>query len=116
MNKIIIKYSVISALSCILVFPSHAQAPRDTQAEPKAEVKLVTPNKSFPVFIVKNLAKAKNFYQNNFGFNIAFENKWYLHLISNSGIQVAFMLPKQPTQPDIFHKSYAVMVLFLVLK
>jgi len=37
---------------------------------------------------------------------VAFENEWYLHLVSDSGIQVGFMLPEQPTQPKIFHSSY----------
>ena len=67
---------------------------------------MITLNSSFPVFIVGNIAVAKSFYTDNFDFQIAFENEWYLHLISASGIQVGFMLPDQPTQPDIFHKAY----------
>jgi len=60
---------------------------------------------SFPVFIVEDLNKAKVFYINNFDFNIAFENEWYIHFVSNSGIQIGFMLPDQATQPDIFHNT-----------
>lgn len=67
---------------------------------------MINPDSSFPVFIVKNLDSAKSFYTNNFGFNVAFQNEWYLHLVSKSGIQVAFMLPDQPTQPEIFKKQY----------
>jgi len=52
--------------------------------------------------IVNNLDNAKSFYVNTFGFNVAFQNEWYLHLVSESGIQIAFMLPNQPTQPEIF--------------
>jgi len=63
-------------------------------------------NSSFPVFTVENLLKAKDFYSKYFNFNVAFENEWYLHLISESGIQVGFLLPNQATQPEIFHKSY----------
>ena len=70
------------------------------------ESKMINPNSSFPVLIVKNIDLAKTFYVNNFGFNIAFQNEWYLHLVSNSGIQVAFMLPNQPTQPEIFKNAY----------
>ncbi len=66
---------------------------------------MIKPNSSFPVFIVENLAAAKSFYSNHFGFVVAFENEWYLHLVSESGIQVGFMLPAQPTQPEIFHKA-----------
>lgn len=61
---------------------------------------------SFTVFIIDNLVSAKLFYIDNFDFNVAFENEWYLHLVSDSGIQIGFMLPNQPTQPDIFHNKY----------
>lgn len=68
---------------------------------------MIIPNSSFPVFIVKRLDSAKAFYINYFGFSVAFENEWYLHLISESGIQVGFMLPDQPTQPDVFQQAYS---------
>ena len=68
---------------------------------------MVNPNSSFPVFIVQHLGNAKEFYTGYFGFNIAFENVWYLHLVSDSGVQVGFMLPNQPSQPEIFHKSFS---------
>lgn len=61
---------------------------------------------SFTVFTIENLTEAKTFYSKYFGFNVAFENEWYLHLVSEAGIQVGFMLPNQPTQPEIFQKSY----------
>ena len=67
---------------------------------------MINPNSSFPVFIVENLDAAKSFYTNHFGFGVAFENEWYLHLATESGIQVGFMLPDQPTQPEIFHPAY----------
>jgi len=67
---------------------------------------VINPNSAFPVLIVKSIDSAKSFYEKNFGFNVAFENEWYLHLVSESGIQVAFMLPNQTTQPDIFKKQY----------
>ncbi|MGD9250356.1 MAG: VOC family protein [Desulfobacterales bacterium] len=67
---------------------------------------MITAASSFPVFIVSNLDAAKAFYTANFGFGIAFENAWYLHLVSDAGIQLGFMLPAQPTQPEIFHPAY----------
>ncbi len=67
---------------------------------------MITASSAFPVFIVENLDEAKSFYSTYFGFGIAFENEWYLHLVSESGIQVGFMLPNQPTQPEIFHKAH----------
>ena len=67
---------------------------------------MIKTNSSFTVFIVENIVLTKEFYSSYFGFDVAFENEWYLHLVSGAGIQVGFMLPDQPTQPDIFHKSY----------
>lgn len=67
---------------------------------------MINPNSAFSVLIVNNLENAESFYVNNFGFNIAFKNEWYLHLVSESGIQLAFMLPNQPTQPVIFRKQH----------
>ena len=67
---------------------------------------MIQPNNSFPVFIVNSLNAVKAFYSSHFGFGVAFENEWYLHLVSESGIQIGFLLPNQPTQPDIFHQVY----------
>ena len=67
---------------------------------------MIKSNSSFPVFIVADISLTKDFYLNNFNFNVVFENEWYLHLVSETGIQIGFMLPNQPTQPDIFHKKY----------
>lgn len=67
---------------------------------------MIKPTISFPVFIVEKLDVAKEFYTNYLSFGLAFENDWYLHLVSESGIQVGFMLPDQPTQPKIFHKHF----------
>ena len=67
---------------------------------------MINPTSSFSVLIVNNLDNAELFYVNNFGFNIAFKNEWYLHMVSESGIQIAFMLPNQPTQPEIFRTQH----------
>lgn len=102
--------STISILGCIFLFASHVYASDKEQFQPlgeNKEITMITPNSAFPVFIVMSLSKARSFYENNFGFTVAFQNEWYLHLVSQSGIQVAFMLPNQPTQPDIFHKSHS---------
>lgn len=67
---------------------------------------MIRPDNSFPVFIVSDLQAAKAFYSENLGFGLAFENDWYLHLVSESGVQLGFLLPDQPTQPEIFHQAY----------
>ena len=68
---------------------------------------MIRPANSFPVFIVTDLQAAKAFYTENLGFGVAFENDWYLHLVSESGVQLGFLLPDQPTQPEIFHRAYS---------
>lgn len=68
---------------------------------------MITPTSSFPVFIVADLTAARDFYRDHFDFETVFENAWYLHLASASGVQVGFMLPDQPTQPAMFHTAYA---------
>jgi len=67
---------------------------------------VIEPNSSFPVFTVFNLDAAKMYYTSHFGFTVAFENEWYLHLVSEAGVQLGFLLPNQATQPDIFHKDF----------
>lgn len=72
----------------------------------KQESEMIKPGGSFTVFTVVNLEAAKTFYANHLGFNVAFENEWYLHLVSEKGVQVGFLLPDQPTQPPVFHPSF----------
>ncbi len=104
MSKLEVRYSVISILSCILLFAPNASA---SSSDIKKEIQMIAPNSTFSVFIVASIDKAKEFYESHFGFNVVFQNEWYLHLVSKSGIQVAFMLPNQPTQPNIFHKPFS---------
>ncbi len=68
---------------------------------------MIKPISAFPVFIVKDLQAANAFYTDKFGFNVVFDGDWYIHLVSESGIQIGFLLPDQPTQPAIFHKPYS---------
>ncbi len=68
---------------------------------------MITITSSFPVYIVEDLAAAKMFYTRHFNFAPAFENEWYLHLVTDSGVQVGFMRPDQATQPAIFRKGFA---------
>jgi catechol 2,3-dioxygenase-like lactoylglutathione lyase family enzyme len=68
---------------------------------------MIEPKCSFPVFIVKDIHLAKTFYTENFGFEVVFSGDWYIHLLSTSGVQVGFLLPDQPTQPQIFQKPFS---------
>ena len=68
---------------------------------------MVEPRSSFTVFIVKDLDAAKSFYTENLGFDVVFSGDWYIHLAAQSGVQLGFMLPDQPTQPPLFHEQYS---------
>ncbi len=59
----------------------------------------------YPVITTTKLAASKAFYTEHFGFQIFFENDWYIHM-GNGTQQLAFMLPDHPTQPDMFKKPY----------
>ena len=67
---------------------------------------MIETKSSFVVFIVENLNAAKTFYTANLGFEVVFSGDWYIHLVSKSGIQIGFLLPDQPTQPEIFQKAF----------
>lgn len=59
----------------------------------------------FPVLVTKDLAKLKAYYETNFGFEHQFfDPEFYLHLIHHqSGVQLGFMTPDHPSQPDFLH-------------
>ena len=67
---------------------------------------MITAKSSFPVFIVDSIHLSKEFYTKNFNFNVVFENEWYIHFVSDSGIQIGFMLPEQETQPQMFQNAF----------
>jgi catechol 2,3-dioxygenase-like lactoylglutathione lyase family enzyme len=68
---------------------------------------MIEPKSSFPVFTVVDLDAARTFYTEHFGFEVVFAGEWYIHLVSKQGVQIGFLLPDQPTQPEIFHKPYS---------
>lgn len=68
---------------------------------------MIEATSSFPVFIVKDIPAAKAFYTEYLGFQIAFDGEWYIHLVTESGVQLGFLQPDHPTQPAIFHKPYS---------
>jgi len=68
---------------------------------------MIEAKSSFPVFTVQDLEIAKKFYGDNFGFEVAFSGEWYIHLVSQSGVQIGFLLPNQPSQPKIFQEQYS---------
>ena len=62
---------------------------------------------SFPIFIVENLPAALEFYTSYLDFSPVFETDWYIHLVSKAGIQIGFMVPNHPSQPERLHCCYS---------
>ena len=67
---------------------------------------MIEPISSFPVFTIKDLDAAKSFYTEYFNFDVVFSGDWYIHMVSKLGVQVGFLLPNQPSQPQIFQQPY----------
>jgi len=61
----------------------------------------------FPVLVANDLAKLKEFYERNFSFITEFyQEDFYLHLLQpDSKIQLAFMAPNHPSQPEFLHPT-----------
>jgi len=67
----------------------------------------IVPIASFPIFITEKLQLAKAFYTENFGFDVAFENDWYVHLFTQSGVQIGFLMPDHLSQSEYFHEAFS---------
>ena len=68
---------------------------------------VVNPTGFFPVLTTSKLKECSAFYTQYFGFNVAFEAEWYIHLISENGIQLGFLQSNHSSQPEFLHKSYS---------
>ncbi|MBQ4804143.1 VOC family protein [Aquimarina sp. MMG015] len=57
--------------------------------------------------LTKKLNETKSFYTKNLGFQIKFENEFYLLLKTpNERDTLSFLLPNHPTQQSFFHKPF----------
>ncbi len=65
------------------------------------------PTGFLPVLTTSKLKECRNFYSQHFGFSPVFEAEWYIHLISDAGIQLGFLQPNHPSQPEFLHESYS---------
>lgn len=66
---------------------------------------MIKPFAMFPVLVATELNQLKAFYEMHFGFKSEFfQQDFYLHLLHpESNIQMAFMVPDHPSQPDFLH-------------
>jgi uncharacterized glyoxalase superfamily protein PhnB len=67
----------------------------------------VNATRFFPVLITDRLLDCRDFYTRHFGFKIVFEADWYVHLVSEAGLQLGFLKPNHPSQPHFLHGGYA---------
>jgi len=80
-------------------------APKAVESKPQTPSVIKTKS-AFPVFVVKDLEAAKKFYLAHFDFKVAFESKWYIHLFSEAGVQIAFSIIDASAQPLILRNPY----------
>jgi catechol 2,3-dioxygenase-like lactoylglutathione lyase family enzyme len=57
--------------------------------------------------ITEKLQESKEFYTTLFGWNVIFENEFYLLLGSDEGDQISFLLPNHPSQQPVFHSPFS---------
>ncbi len=57
--------------------------------------------------VTAKLKETKDFYINNLGFGVTFENEFYLLLHTpNKEAEISFLLPNHPSQQPLFHKPF----------
>ena len=56
--------------------------------------------------ITDQLQESKNFYQRIFGWNVIFENDFYVLMGTENGDQLSFLLPGHPSQKPIFQAPF----------
>ncbi|KZN29016.1 hypothetical protein N480_09620 [Pseudoalteromonas luteoviolacea S2607] len=59
----------------------------------------------FPMMVTPHLQIIKDYYHTLFGFTAVFyQEDFYLHLVQpSSGVQLGFLHPNHPSQPDFLH-------------
>ena len=62
--------------------------------------------KVYPLLITDKLQECAAFYVQYFGFEKVFEQDWYVHLVHQSGAELAFMVPNAENQPAELHPAF----------
>lgn len=60
----------------------------------------------YTVVVTPKFKECKDFYVQNFGFDIVFESDWYVQLKHENGIELGFMKPDLSNQPEFLHAGY----------
>jgi catechol 2,3-dioxygenase-like lactoylglutathione lyase family enzyme len=67
--------------------------------------------------ITDKIQETKEFYTQNLGFGISFENEFYLLLHTpNQSAQLSFLLPNHPTQQPLFQPSFQGRGMYLTIE
>ncbi len=67
--------------------------------------------------ITTKLAESKAFYTTNLGFDVTFENEFYLLLQTpNHSSEISFLLPNHPSQQSFFHKPFLGQGMYLTIE
>jgi catechol 2,3-dioxygenase-like lactoylglutathione lyase family enzyme len=67
--------------------------------------------------VTAKLTETKDFYINNLGFGVTFENEFYLLLHTpNKEAEISFLLPNHPSQQPLFQKPFAGQVMYLTIE
>lgn len=63
--------------------------------------------KAYPLLITDTLQECARFYVQYFNFEKVFEQDWYIHLVHQSGAELAFMVPNAENQPEQLHQGFS---------
>ena len=67
--------------------------------------------------VTAKLKETKDFYINNLGFGVSFENEFYLLLHTpNKEAEISFLLPNHPSQQPFFHKAFNGQGMYLTIE
>ncbi|WP_206513726.1 VOC family protein [Pseudoflavitalea rhizosphaerae] len=98
---------IISILSILFVSANLIAQTAPVKPEMKMNAGIVT----------KKLAESKNFYIKTLGFELVFENEFYLLLNSPGGqASLSFLLPNHPSQQPLFHKPFQGQGMYLTIE
>lgn len=90
-------FTIVALLGLLTTAFSQTQTTTKNQIKMKLNAGIIT----------SKLEETKNFYVNNLGFGVTFENEFYLLLHTpNQESEISFLLPNHPSQQPFFHKPF----------
>ncbi len=67
--------------------------------------------------VTSKIKETKEFYQNNLGFGVTFENEFYLLMHTpDRSAQLSFLLPDHPTQQPLFQPAFSGKGMYLTIE